>query len=65
MITLGIQGRLPQEGSVWHKVYFELKVIKTQQMQGKLSASAIAAYIYIGKESLYQEESYLQRLPLT
>ena len=34
---------MPQKMPLWHKAYFDLKVIKTQQKQEKLSASAITA----------------------
>lgn len=33
---VGVKGRLPQDGSLWHECYFELKPIKTQQIQEKL-----------------------------
>ena len=44
------QGRSPQDGPLWHKNYFELKAIKTQQIQEKLFTSPSTS-------SLYQEES--------
>jgi len=44
-------GQDTPNGPLWHEHYFELKANKTQQIQ----ASPSTAYIYIGRESLYQE----------
>ena len=38
-VSVGAKGRLPQDRPLWHKDYFELKVVKIQQMQDKLFAS--------------------------
>ena len=48
--TIQAKGRLPQDGSLWHKDDFDFKVIKTQQMQEKLSTSVPTACNYTGKE---------------
>lgn len=56
---VGATDRLPQDETLWHEYCFELKVIKTQQTQKKLSSWYSTAYIYIGKKKLYQEECYL------
>jgi len=39
----GVQVKMPQNIPLGHKDHFKLKVIKTQQMQEKLSASPITA----------------------
>lgn len=37
------KGKLPLDGSLWHKEYFELKIIKTQYIQKKLFTPHSAA----------------------
>lgn len=44
----GVQNEMPQHVPLWHKDYFELKVIKTADA-GKVLASTITAKIYIGE----------------
>ena len=37
--TVGVKGRLSQDGPLWHEDYCDLKAIKSQQIQEKLLTS--------------------------
>lgn len=49
---VGVKGRLPQDGPLWHECYFELKPIKTQQILEKFFTSPTQLPAYTRKRAI-------------